>query len=105
MTAKLTGFGLAQAATGGGGTDFGQRTHVSQSYLKNTIFGAEEYMPPEFKDVMPQLSTKGDIFAFGVVHKYIYYSFPCAVVCTQEFENDLYFRRLPGYIHFVICTK
>ena len=65
MTAKLSGFGLVQAATGGA-NDYEQKTHVSQAYLKNTLFGAKEYLPPEFKDI-PELSVKGDVFAFGVV--------------------------------------
>ena len=64
MTAKLSGFGLAQAATGG--SEYEQKTHVSQSFLKNTLFGAEEYLPPEFREI-PELSVKGDVFAFGVV--------------------------------------
>ena len=64
LTAKLSGFGVAQAATGG--SDYSRNTHVSQSFLKNTLFGASEYLPPEFKQ-LPELSMKGDVFAFGVV--------------------------------------
>ena len=65
LSAKLSGFGVTQAVTGGSGYNT-QHTHVSQSFLKNTLFGAVEYMPPEFKST-PELSMKGDVFAFGVV--------------------------------------
>ena len=65
LTAKLTGFGVAQAATGGG-SGMTRHTHVSQSFLRQTLFGPTEYLPPEFSDA-PQPSVKGDVFAFGVV--------------------------------------
>ncbi|XP_050412903.1 uncharacterized protein LOC126827519 [Patella vulgata] len=63
--ARIGDLGQAQHANSGSVT--GQITHITKSCSNTKLYGTKAYLPPEVHRGNYNLSTKFDVFAFGVV--------------------------------------